>query len=1111
MPAVPTTSPATGLPIPSSSSYIHTTSLNFVDASGRTLLLRGVNLSGASKAPVGRPSQILNDFWEDAERGGQNFVGRPLDIDDGSADVHLARLRGWGFNLLRFPFTWEALEHEGPGKYDYEFMDYTIRVLAKCHEYGFRVYMDPHQDTWSRFSGGSGAPFWTLAACGINPQHITATQAAILHCEYPSPYAPTGPDPSTLPAMVWSTNYGRLLSQTLFTLFFSGRDYAPHCIIDGVNIQDYLQGHYIEACGQLVDRIAAFEGGRLLDACVIGWDSMNEPFEGLCGWDDLGVNPVKQGSTLKKGTYPTPAQSVRLGMGQKQTVEHWSFSAMGPKRDGVVEVDPKGRKVWAEDGELPDGTHPRWGWKRDVSQWPLGTCIWALHGIWDIETGYVLRPDYFKYNPSTGLEAEFLTDYWKPHWLAYATRVRRSHPEAIVFVQPPVFAIPPRFEEAELKGRCAYSPHYYDGLTLVTRHWNWFNADALGLLRGKYGSALSAVKLGEKAIRTSLYEQLGYLKADVLMLGAATYPTLIGEIGTPFDMDGKRAYGWTDGGKYKGDYGRQEKALDASLQACDARRAKGKGKGGDEGGESRGNGESLNWTVWTYVPDDHSHEWGDGWNMEDLSLFSVDDLVLSEGEYESEEGSILDDDDEDGDVERREPRKPHDGDEYKDSDAHTRVLEVEDEDALHSRAVLLMDRHRDQRERERKGSMRAVMDSVRGKSKRRTTTSRRTDRQPARRPPMNSRTATSSAMSLDTLGGPSTAAASAMSLGLHLGGEDAQRTRQRRITRKTSASTLSSSSTSLSPRLRRPSSDLTPGQIRAGYSPDPYKFLTNGARAVRAFARPWPVKVVGRAVEVNFDVGKGVFKMVVSVGWEDRVRVEEEVEGDAQESQSPPKERVKLGTEVYIPLVHYAHAMLLEGGYRGEGREVEKVVRASGGGVGGASELEDQDQYKDDELSRSLSLSMLSASTAVEERIGGSSTEQKDASPMPTPIIPPAAAPAPIPTPTPAPLLIRDTPDLIDLEVKVSGGTYAVRGQTLVWWYDVPQEEEGRREYTLEAKRRGGALGVPPTKRMGEGVGGVKVNEGRRAKKEREEEERERERRGWCEEFCCGSFGCVVC
>lgn len=44
---------------------------------------------------------------------------------------------------------WYRVESDGRcrGKYDVEFMDYTIRVLCKCREYGFRVYMDPHQDT----------------------------------------------------------------------------------------------------------------------------------------------------------------------------------------------------------------------------------------------------------------------------------------------------------------------------------------------------------------------------------------------------------------------------------------------------------------------------------------------------------------------------------------------------------------------------------------------------------------------------------------------------------------------------------------------------------------------------------------------------------------------------------------------------------------------------------------------------------------------------------------------------------------------------------------------------------------------------------------------------
>jgi hypothetical protein len=120
-------------------------------------------------------------------------------------------------------------------------------------------------------------------------------EAAILHCEYPTP---ASCNPAELPAMIWSTNYGRLVSHTIFALFFGGSTFAPKCIIDGVNIQEYLQTHFANAFGKLAERVAA--AGDLLDEVVIGWDSINsEPAEGLISWDDLDAYPEMQGSTLK--------------------------------------------------------------------------------------------------------------------------------------------------------------------------------------------------------------------------------------------------------------------------------------------------------------------------------------------------------------------------------------------------------------------------------------------------------------------------------------------------------------------------------------------------------------------------------------------------------------------------------------------------------------------------------------------------------------------------------------------------------------------------------------------------------------------------------------------
>ena len=77
----------------------------------RTVLFKGVNVSGGTKLPIGIPSHERNGFWVDYDRK-ISFVGKPFPLDE--ADKHLKRFVNLGFNLLRFLVTWEALEHEGP-------------------------------------------------------------------------------------------------------------------------------------------------------------------------------------------------------------------------------------------------------------------------------------------------------------------------------------------------------------------------------------------------------------------------------------------------------------------------------------------------------------------------------------------------------------------------------------------------------------------------------------------------------------------------------------------------------------------------------------------------------------------------------------------------------------------------------------------------------------------------------------------------------------------------------------------------------------------------------------------------------------------------------------
>ncbi|KAG0169677.1 hypothetical protein DFQ28_003485 [Apophysomyces sp. BC1034] len=571
----------------------------------RTILFRGVNLGGGTKLPKGIPSHENKGFWEDYDRN-VDFVNRPFPLDE--ANDHLQRLVDWGFNLVRLIITWEAIEHEGPGIYDQEYLDYIAKLLKKCQEYGLKVFIDPHQDAWSRHCGGSGHPGWTHALVGLNPRHFSVTNAAIVHNTYPKK--------DEFPKMIWNTNYQKLAAATMFTLFFAGKTYAPKCIVNGIHVQDYLQTHYFNALSELAKRIQK-EGVE--NSVVIGYDSMNEPGKGYIGLEDIS-KLSNSDIDFKMGLMPTGYQGMLLGSGMATTVEDWAFVWSGPKKVSDVLVDPKGTEAWMTESEMQEAC-TTFGWQR-AKEWPAG-CVWATHGVWNKSTQTLLSPHYFATHPTTGDFVDY-QHFWLEFLQRYIEAIRKIHTDAILFVQPAVLEVPPLIPRS--LGRLVYAPHWYDGLTLVKKKWCSYNIDFINLNRGKYGTGplrfIRALRVGEKAIRQCFVDQLETIRREGLeQIG--NYPCILGEIGIPYDMETAKSnslqglWAWLSTWFYQPSIttttapaidspdSPQNKAMDANVHAVEK--------------------NLLNYALWHYMPDNDSY-WGDLWNGEDLSLWQASQI-----------------------------------------------------------------------------------------------------------------------------------------------------------------------------------------------------------------------------------------------------------------------------------------------------------------------------------------------------------------------------------------------------------------------------------------------------------------------------------------------------
>ena len=299
---------------------------------------------------------------------------------------------------------------------------------------------------------------------GLNPEAFNATEAALVHNTYP--------EPEDFPKMIWSTNYTRLACMTMFTMFFGGRDFAPKCIINGKNIQDFLHEHYYNSIKHLAIRI--HEAGDLEDSTVIGWESFNEPNRGLIGYQRLDIHPPEQKN--HKGTSPTAWQAILTGSGRACDIETYDMGGTGPYKTGTTLVDPKGVQAWL----AADYDDSRYGWERDPG-WKLGECIWAQHGVWDPSSDTILKNDYFAKTPEgTVIDIHgWVNIYFMNHWRAYSKIVRSIHINSIMFCQPPVFEVPPLIKGTEDEdARFVYAPHFYDGITLMTKSWFVFAISA---------------------------------------------------------------------------------------------------------------------------------------------------------------------------------------------------------------------------------------------------------------------------------------------------------------------------------------------------------------------------------------------------------------------------------------------------------------------------------------------------------------------------------------------------------------------------------------------------------------------------------------------------------
>lgn len=184
------TSPTQNKPMP----YI-------LDKKNRRVLYHGLNISNAAKdAPDLISWHTKDDF---------------------------ARLKDWGFNMVRYLVFWQAIEPT-KGSYNAEYMQKTVERINWLKELGIDVIVDFHQDLYCKKYTGDGFPDWSAVNLPFTERHP------------------------------WNLNYTEPAIIASYNNFWKSSE---------------LKNKYITVLEYLLSYVSPLEN-------VIGIDLMNEPFQG---------------------------------------------------------------------------------------------------------------------------------------------------------------------------------------------------------------------------------------------------------------------------------------------------------------------------------------------------------------------------------------------------------------------------------------------------------------------------------------------------------------------------------------------------------------------------------------------------------------------------------------------------------------------------------------------------------------------------------------------------------------------------------------------------------------------------------------------------------------